>query len=79
MATFQLLQDHCLQHAEPEHQMGPEHNDATQNHTEPVQAHSVDQQILIEITESSVPGFHAPSVSLDGPQYVVVYDVPTNE
>ena len=74
MATFQLLQEHCLQHAEPVHQLEPEHSGQILNHNE-------DQQILIEITDQPLPGLNPASVAQDahGRQFVVVYDVPTNE
>ena len=74
MATFQLLQEHCLQHAEPVHQLEPEHSGQILNQNE-------DQQILIEITDQPLPGLNPASVAQDahGRQFVVVYDVPTNE
>ena len=76
MATFQLLQEHCLQHAGPEHLEHPDE----QIHTGAITNHGGDQQILIEITDSPIGELHgAASVAQDGQQYVVVYDVPANE
>jgi len=71
MATFQLLQEHCLQHADPGPPFEPE----------PIQNQNEDQQILIEITDQSLQGLNPASVAHDvhGRQFVVVYDVPANE
>jgi hypothetical protein len=70
LASFQLLQEHCLQHAEHDQQNVPDHPGS-------IQAHSEEDQILIEISDSQ--DFQGSTISQDGQQFVVVYDVPTNQ
>jgi hypothetical protein len=61
------LQEHCVQHAEIENQ-----NENLSNGAE--------DQILIEISDSQAGmGLQGTTLSQEGQQFVVVYDVPTNE
>ena len=74
LSSFQLLQQHCLQHADHDTQNDPDDAGNVQNslHTE--------DQILIEITDpNSGMELEGASISEDGQQFVVVYDVPTNQ
>jgi hypothetical protein len=70
LSSFQLLQEHCLQHAEHDQQNVPDHPGS-------IQTHSEEDQILIEISDSQ--DFQGSTISQDGQQFVVVYDVPTNQ
>lgn len=64
LSSYQLLQEHCLHHSERD----------IQDPSDSGQSNSKDQ-ILIEISDSN--GFQGGSQ--EGQQFVVVYDVPTNE
>ncbi len=74
LATFQLLQEHCLHHADHDNQNDPDHAGNIQSNRQS------EDEILIEISDpNSGMGLEATAISEDGQQFVVVYDVPTNE